>query len=189
MCVVRKRVRQKIKVRSRETVMWKLWWKNKIRIDCWIGGQGSHVFITFYRGVWKEQRQCFQCVWVLYAQGYQEPHTKTHGLTGTGCSLLADGFFSSATKAQPSANIREAQGQHKWIDSLTHTHFHTHSLPQMTISPYACYQQHLFFFFCFQKTGERWKIGMRPRGKAVVSHSSWQFHRVTWPSSFRPWKL
>lgn len=84
-------------------------------------------------------RVCLQYVWVLDAQGHQEPgcvclcvcewvgvlcshkrETHTH-TTGTRCSLLANGLFSMEPKAQPSANIRKAQGQHQWIGG-SHSH-------------------------------------------------------------------
>lgn len=100
----------------------------------------------FYISIWKEQRESVSsvrvgprcprplgtwlcvCAWVGW---WRHTHTRTH-ITGTRCSLLASGLFSMEPKAQPSANIRKAQGQYQWIGGWyshllanTHTQKHT----------------------------------------------------------------
>lgn len=93
---------------------------------------------------------CLQYVWVLKAQGYQEPASlfacvcmcacslcthKRNTHSGTGCSLLADGFFSLEPKAQPSANISTRLAKMNRSHTTEHTHNHVFLRLLFFISP------------------------------------------------------
>lgn len=136
---------------QRETQWWRKGQKKWNKQERWLNWQ-SELSCLYYFSIElfgrNKGRVCLQCVWVLGAQGYQEPAClcvcvcvvsayQRHTLTGTRCSLLADGFFSLEPKAQPSANIREAQGQLEWIGHTHHAHLHTHlSIYQVQLSIY-----------------------------------------------------